>query len=81
MINTYPFASGSTVTASFAITASQVGGVLSAGYVVTSSTAGYVINPISGSDATVNRCLITYEQYLLLINNPGTKKEQCTFSS
>lgn len=80
MLKTYPFASGSEFTASFAVTASHTISASSAGdYVITASSAGYVVNPRSGSSATVNMCLITYEQYLLLLNNPGTKKEQCVF--
>jgi hypothetical protein len=79
VLKVYPFATGSEYTASFAVTASHAISASSAGYVATASTAGYIENPRSGSAASVNLCLITYAEYLLLINNPGTKIERCLF--
>lgn len=79
MLKVYPFASGSEYTASYAVTASYATSASSAGYVYTSSLAELVLYPQSGSAAAVNICLITYSQYLELLNNPGTRIEQCNF--
>ena len=79
MLKVYPFASGSEFTASYAVTASYAISASSAGYVYTSSLAQQVLYPQSGSAAAVNICLITYADYLQLINNPGTTIEQCNF--
>jgi hypothetical protein len=79
MIKVYPFASGSEFTASYAVTASYATSASSAGYVYTASVAEQVLYPQSGSDAAVNLCLITYQQYLELLDNPGVRFEQCIF--
>lgn len=79
MIKVYPFASGSEYTASFAISSSFAQNINSLGYVLTASNAATIQSPTSGSPASVNVCLITYDQYLQLINNPGTIFEQCNF--
>lgn len=80
MLKVYPFGSGSEYTASYAVTSSYAPIADRLEYVYTASVAGTVQNPTSGSAASKNICLITYSQYLDLIANPGTKKEQCTFS-
>lgn len=78
MNNVYPFASGSLVTASYAVSASYASAVGNVQYVATASTAATVLNPISGSAATVNICLITYAEYLLLCAS-ASKIEVCSF--
>lgn len=80
MIKVYPFASGSEYTASFAVSSSYAVNVASAGYVYSASKADVVLSPVSGSSAAVNVCLITYNQYLEMLANPGTKYEQCNFN-
>ena len=79
MLKVYPFGSGSEYTASYAVTSSYAVSASRLDYVYTSSFAATVLNPTSGSAASKNICLITYADYLELINNPGTKKEQCIF--
>lgn len=79
MIKIYPFASGSEVTASFAVTSSYAGTADYVQYVYTASMAKKVLYPQEGDPAPVNICFITYEQYLDLLNNPGTRVEQCVF--
>jgi hypothetical protein len=79
MLKVYPFASGSEVTASHAVTASYAVSASSAGYVFTTELAEQVLYPESGSPAAVNLCLITYPQYLELVNSPGVSFEQCIF--
>lgn len=71
----YPFASGSEYTASFAVTASQATDVELIPYVGTASYAGEVLFPESGSDAAVDICIITYEQYVQIYS--GSLYEIC----
>jgi hypothetical protein len=77
MIQVYPFASGSEYTASFAISSSFATNVSRAEYVFTASNAGVVQFPTSGSPAIINRCLITYDEYLQILS--GSAVEQCNF--
>lgn len=79
MLYVYPYASGSLYSASFAVTASHAVSASLISYVFTSSLAGTVLNPRSGSNGK-DTCLITYEQYLEMISNP-TLIEQCSFPS
>lgn len=80
MINVFPFGSDSSVVNSLAITSSAVVGQQTLiAYAPTASTAGTVTNPVSGSKAKVNICLITYNQYITLLNDP-TKVENCNFT-
>lgn len=71
----YPFASGSEYTASYAISASFADSVELIPYVGTASYAGEVLFPESGSDAAVDICVITYEQYLQIYS--GSLYEIC----
>lgn len=78
VLQIYPYASGSFYTASFAISSSFATTAQDIDYVFTASIADTVINPTSGSPALINICLITYEQYLALLETPGNY-ENCTF--
>jgi hypothetical protein len=78
MKGVYPFASGSEYTASFAISASYALSASAIDYVATASAAGTILNPISGSAASVNICIITYQQYLAMLANPSLR-EVCVF--
>lgn len=67
MLQVYPYGSGSLYTSSFAVTSSfaTVAGITD--YVPTSSIAGTVLNPTTGRKASVNICLISYQDYLALL--------------
>lgn len=79
MINVFPFGTGSAVVNSFAITSSNATSAQRLAYVATASVAGTVLNPQTGTKASVNICLITYDQYVTLLNDP-TKVENCNFN-
>lgn len=79
MLSIYPFGSGSLYSASFAVTASHAISASLISYVVTASSAGAVLNPQSGSSGK-GVCLITYEQYLLLVSDSTKYFEICDFS-
>ena len=76
----YPYASGSAYTASYAVSASYATNAEFVAFAQTSVSASTVLAPTSGSSAAVDICIITYEQYLTLLNNP-TAVEICTFPS
>jgi hypothetical protein len=71
----YPFASGSEYTASYAISSSVAVNVGVVEFVFTSSVAGNVINPISGSPADTDICILSWEEYQLLLS--GSHYEVC----
>jgi hypothetical protein len=80
MKNVFPFATGSAVTASFAVTASYA----ETGYALSASlaqTAEVVLFPNPGptgpvgDPATKNICLITFEEYLDVL--AGTHQVNC----
>lgn len=73
----YPFASGSEYTASFAINTSVAISASRADSAQTSSFAGTVLFPESGSAAEVDICIITYEQYLQILSGSGDILEFC----
>lgn len=79
MINVFPFGANTSVVNSLAITSSTATTAQQLGYVPTASTAGTVISPVTGPKAAVNICLITYQEYLTLRNDP-TKVENCNFT-
>jgi len=71
----YPFASGSEYTASYAISSSVAVSASAVDYVFTASLAGNVANPISGSDADTDICILSWEEYQLLLS--GSHYEVC----
>lgn len=75
MKNIYPYATGSAYTASYAVSSSFAVSASLLPYVATASYAGKVLSPQSGSDAAVDICVITYEQYLDILN--GNSYEIC----
>lgn len=79
MIDVYPFGANSLTTSSFAITSSNASFAQKVSYVNTASVAGTVLNPRTGPNASVNICLLTYQQYLLLRSDPS-KVENCNFT-
>lgn len=78
MLSVYPYGSGSLYTAAHALTASYAFGVEYIAYVVTSSFAGNVLYPTSGSRGK-SVCLLTTAQYLEMVSTG--KMEVCGFSS
>lgn len=75
MRKTYPFPSGSEVTASYAVTASHAISASLATTVSTASVADVVLYPQSGSYPSVNLCFITFSEYQQILS--GSKVEQC----
>ena len=75
MAKFYPFASGSEYTASYAVSSSYAGTVDRVRSVQTASLAGTVINRATGSDAAIDICVMSYEEYLLLLS--GSHYEVC----
>lgn len=78
MLRVFPFGSGSFVTASFAVSASYA---TTASYLLYTHTASFAetgsFGP-KGLRGNPDICLITYQQYLKLIDDP-TLKEDCQF--
>jgi len=75
MKNVYPFATGSAYTASFSLTSSFAENAEKIQFAETASNAGIVLNPTSGSDAAVDICIITYQDYLRILS--GSHFEVC----
>lgn len=77
MIRVYPFASGSLYTASYALAANYAISASLIDYVPTASVAGVGAGP-TGQAASINICLITYNEYQTLISNTSVQ-EQCLY--
>ena len=78
MLKVFPFASGSEYTASFALTASRATRADFLAYVATASFAPTGTIGPKGLRGTPEICEITYEQYLVLLNDE-TLMENCQF--
>lgn len=76
MLSVYPYASGSLYVAGHAITASFANSVRLIKSVTSASTATTVLFPESGSRGT-SVCLLTTEQYLLMVATG--RVENCQF--
>jgi len=71
----FPFSSNSSVTGSYVVSSSVALSVPTASYVVSASKADSVLEPVSGSSAAINICIITYQQYLEILG--GSRLERC----
>lgn len=78
MLQVYPHGLTSLYTASYAITSSFAHVANRVDYVLTASNAQTVLNPETGRAATINTCLITFEQYQALLASTNNW-EICTF--
>lgn len=76
MRSVYPYASGSLYTASYATTASFANRVSFIQYVTSASNAQTILFPESGSQGR-GICLLTTEQYLLMVATG--RVERCDF--
>lgn len=77
MLSVYPYGSGSLYNAAYATSASYANKISYIEYVISSSTAGEMLYPQSGSRGK-SICLLTTAQYLEMISDG--KMEICTFS-
>ena len=77
MLSVYPYGSGSLYNAAYAISASYAGKISYIQYVLSSSNAGEVLYPQSGSRGK-GICLLTTAQYLEMV--ASGKVEVCTFT-
>lgn len=75
MLKVFPFGSGSEFTASFAVSSSFAQTALKYQAAETSSLAGTVLTPISGSKPEVDICVITFSQYQQILAD--THVENC----
>jgi hypothetical protein len=75
VLKVFPFGSGSEFTASFAVSSSFAQTAKRYQIATTSSLAGTVLTPVSGSRPAVEICTITYPQYLQIL--AGTHVENC----